>query len=114
MPRKSAVPRYTLDNPSGQGRDVYFGPYDSPTSRERYARFIAELATHSTPAVDDAGPGVHDPDLPVAELILRYLQFAQSYHGKGADEFASLRGALKPVTQLYGTSRVRNFGPTAQ
>lgn len=119
MPRKSAIPSYTLHKPSGQGRarhqgrDVYFGPYDAPTSRERYARFIAELATHSTPAVHDAGPGVLDPDLPVAELILKYLQFAQSYYGKGADEFVSLRGALKPVNQLYGTSRVRDFGPLA-
>lgn len=119
MPRKSAVPRYTLHKPSGQGRarhqgrDVYFGPYDAPTSRERYARFVAELATQSGPSQHDVGPSVLDPDLPVAELILKYLQFAQGYYGKGAAEFVSLRGALKPVNQLYGTSRVRDFGPLA-
>lgn len=119
MPRQSAVPRYTLHRPSGQGRarrqgrDVYFGPCDAPTSRERYARFVAELTTRTSPRHDDGGPSVLDPDLPVAELRLKYLQFAQSYYGKGADEFVSLREALKPINQLYGTSRVRDFGPLA-
>ena len=49
MPRKS-VPSYRLHKPSGQartiidGRHVYLGKYNSPESRQRYARLLAELA----------------------------------------------------------------------
>ena len=45
MPRKS-VPSYRLHKPSGQartiigGRHVYLGKYNSPESRQRYARLI--------------------------------------------------------------------------
>ena len=76
-------------------------------ARVRQSGFVAELATQTTPSHHDVGPSVLDPDLPVAERILKYLEFAQSYYGKGADEFVSLRGALKPVNVLYGTSRTR-------
>ena len=48
MPRQS-VPSYRLHKPSGQartiihGRHIYLGKYNSPESREKYARLLAEL-----------------------------------------------------------------------
>ncbi len=48
MPRPKRAPAYSLHKPSGQarvildGRHVYLGPHDSPQSREKYARLLAE------------------------------------------------------------------------
>ncbi|MBI1349118.1 tyrosine-type recombinase/integrase [bacterium] len=121
MPRQVVVPRYTLHKPSGQGRaryqgrDLYFGPYEAPESHERYARFVAELAISASPNAREtlSGPSLSNPDLSVSELILRYLRFAQEYYGNSSKEPVSLRGALKPLHELYGSSRARLFGPLA-
>lgn len=119
MPRKSAVPRYTLHKPSGQGRarhqgrDIYFGVYEAPSSHEKYARFVAELAVTSSPRPEETAFAVADPELPVAEMILRFLRHAQGYYGVVSKELVSLAGALKPVNLLYGTLRAGQFGPLA-
>jgi hypothetical protein len=48
MPKKSAVPSYRLHKASGQarvlirGRHVYLGKFNSPESREKYRRTLAE------------------------------------------------------------------------
>ena len=120
MPRKTSIPRYSLHKASGQGRirfqgrDIYFGPYDAPESHERYARFVAELSQHPTgPSGESDFARVADPDLLVCELILRYLRFAREYYGPKSREPIGLRAALRPVNELYGNERARNFGPLA-
>lgn len=119
MPRRTSVPRYSLHKATGQararyqGRDICFGVYNTPESRERYARFAAELA--SQPATVDSAStvAIGDPDLTVSELILFFLRYANDYYGPDSSEPISLRSALKPVNELYGSSRVRDFGPRA-
>ena len=55
MPRKS-VPSYRLHKPSGQartiihGRHIYLGKFNSPESREKYARLLAELSQPNSTA----------------------------------------------------------------
>ena len=49
MPRQS-MPSYRLHKPSGQartiinGRHIYLGKFNSPDSRQKYARLLAETA----------------------------------------------------------------------
>jgi len=49
MPRKS-VPSYRLHKPSGQartiidGRHIYLGKFNSPESRRKYVRLLAEMS----------------------------------------------------------------------
>lgn len=117
MPRRTSIPRYTLHKATGQararhnGRDIYFGTYDTPESHERYARFVAELAAQCFQEAPMPVAGVGDPDLTVSEVILAYLRHAKNYYGADSTEPTSLCAALKPVNELYGSSRVREFGP---
>jgi hypothetical protein len=81
-----SVPKYRHHKGSGQafvqvrGKRHYLGPYSSPKSKERYSRFVAELAAQrtTTPIVtptDRAG-------LTVVELAAAYLDFAEGYYRK--------------------------------
>src|SRR4051812_25912725 len=86
------------------GKDHYLGRYDSPESRERYHRLVAEwLATVSpAPAAGQPAPA----PLTVDELILRYWEFARTYyvkHGAPTSEQDTLRQALRFVRRLYGS-----------
>ena len=120
MPAQTVrVPSYRLHKPSGQavvtlrGRDVYLGKHGSPESRAEYARVAAEwLSTGTAPAP----PGEAGPDISVAELILAYLKFADTYYlknGRPTKEPALLRLSFRALRQLYGHSPARDFGPLA-
>jgi hypothetical protein len=56
-----------------QGRRHYLGKWDSPESKQRYARSIAELA--ATPAA--LQPVIPASELTVVELAAAYLDFAE-------------------------------------
>ena len=120
MSRRSSVPAYTLHRASGQarvrinGHDAYLGSHGSAESHERYARLIAERAA-AAPQIENESPSVSvaNPDLKVAELILRfYLQAKQDYGEKDKETYG-VRDALRPVNLLYGSIRARDFGPKA-
>lgn len=131
MPRPKSVPSYCLHKPSGRarvildGRQVYLGAYGSPESREAYARLIAERfcpgggnARTSDPPATVPGSAVSgmDPDLPVNELALRYIEFAETYYvrdGKPTGEVHNVKDALRSLCTLYGTTRAAEFGPRA-
>jgi len=96
MPKKSA-PAYRLNKPSGQvrtiidGFHIYLGRYNSPESRQKYARLLAGA---ETPAVSDSREPCNNPTvvLLVSELLVKYLEFAQMYYsseGKPTKEYAT-------------------------
>ncbi|MBA4017295.1 MAG: recombinase XerD [Pirellula sp.] len=61
-------------------------------------------------------PDVAGADLSVDELLLRYLQWADTYYrwnGKRTKEFRSTVEALRLLRQLYGSTPANEFGPRA-
>ena len=118
MSRRSSLPSYTHHRASGQarvrisGRDIYLGLYGSPESHERYARLIAERAVvpRHTPATPPPAV-VANPDLTVGELVLRFHLYAKATYGAKDKETYGVRDALRPVNDLYGHTRARDFGP---
>jgi integrase len=95
------------------GKDHYLGPYESPQSREKYHRLIAEwLGGQELREVPRNGT----PSLSVNELILRYYRFACSYYvknGQPTSEVATIKQALRFVRQLYGSVAAVEFSPKA-
>ena len=104
MSRRPSVPSYGLHKASGQarvtigGRTIYLGKYGSPESHEQYAREIARIA--AVPAEARSSLKLTDvigADLTIDELLLRYLQWADTYYrwnGKRTKEFRSTVEAL--------------------
>src|SRR5262249_42207593 len=55
-------------------------------------------------------------DLTVNEMLVAYLQHADTYYvknGKPTVEPGNIRLAVRPLRQLYGHTQARNFGPLA-
>ncbi len=112
MPSKRK-PSYLLHKPTGQarvridGKDHYLGLYGSPESRERYEDLIAEWFARQGDVVAFT--------LKVDELCLMFMDFADGYYrrkdGTSTGTVISVRSALKYLIRLYGTIRVRDFGP---
>jgi integrase len=119
---KRRIPSYRLHKPSGQavvtisGRDYYLGTPDSPESREKYHRLIAEwMTTERTRAGSDDAKAL--PDLTVAEVILAFWRHAQAHYlhpdGTPSDELANIKAALRPLRALYEATPAKDFGPLA-
>lgn len=99
------------------GRDVYLGKFNSPDSREKYNRVIAEwLTTGAAPppaastVADQGGPTVN-------EVILAYLRHAMEFYrrpdGTATGEFDNIKLAVRPLKSLYGSTPAKDFGPLA-
>lgn len=115
------VAKYRFHKGSGQalvqisGRRIYLGKYDSPESKEKYRRLLAESLANPT-VQPDGGPTQSAGALSVNELILAYWQYALGYyqkHGKLTGETHNIRAALRPLRQLYGSTPAADFGPDA-
>jgi hypothetical protein len=100
-PHKSGHARIKLD-----GRNHWFGPHGSAESIEKYEALKLEWVARQD------GTGAK---LTVDELCLLYKQHAESYYvkpdGTPTNDAATIRGALRFVIDLFGTTRVREFGP---
>src|SRR5207237_5284913 len=85
------------------------GPYNSPESRQRYERVIAEwFANGRTPlTVPDVGPAVVEILVPFLERCDRYYRRAD---GRPPGEAANIRLALQPLRELYVNLPAREFG----
>jgi integrase len=125
MPRPRSIPTYrrhkqsgqavvTLTDPSGRRRDVLLGKYNTTSSRQEYARVLAEWEAAGQ-LLPDAVEGAAKTDLTLNELILAYWHFAEEYYGFTPErgDAACLRGVLAVVRQLYGNARALDFGPLA-
>lgn len=118
MPSRSAsLPKYRHHKGSGQafvqirGHRHYLGVWGSPKSKERYSRFVAELAVSiaAAPAPPSATPA---SPITVVELCAAYLDFAEEYyrrHGKPTRYLDDIKLAMRPFKQLYGTAQVTSF-----
>ncbi|HEX5102632.1 MAG TPA: site-specific integrase [Pirellulaceae bacterium] len=122
--QKTAVPSYCRHKASGQavvrldGVDRYLGPYGSPESYERYERAIAEWRVHHAEkqTATERLSAVRRFDLTVSEVLFRYRQFALGYYqknGQPSKELQAVKYSLRPVRLLYGSIRIRDFGPLA-
>lgn len=112
------VPRYRLHKPSGQavvtlnGRDFYLGGFDSPASREKYDRLVAEWLANGRRLPSK----IASHEISVVELILHYWRHCQTYYvknGAPTSEQQTIRVALRIIKALYGHTPVCEFGPRA-
>jgi hypothetical protein len=104
----------TLPDSAGGRRDVLLGPYDSPQSREKYYRVLAEWrangCTLRPPQATSAGPSV-------AEVLLAFVDWAEQYYrdpdGGPGRELENINLALRPVRKLYALSPAASFDSLA-
>ncbi|MDB5308027.1 MAG: site-specific tyrosine recombinase XerD [Gemmataceae bacterium] len=116
---KNPFPTYQLHKPCGQARvrlddqDIYLGKYDSPESRQEYARIVAEL-TASNPSPKASIPGTSNS---VNQILLAFLRHAQQHYrrpdGTPTNELKEYRLPMRPVRELYGHTPATGFGPVA-
>jgi hypothetical protein len=82
---RKKVPSYGLHKASGQariivgGRTIYLGKYDSPESKEAYARWIARLTVTQSSQVAPLKLADAGQDMTINELLVRYLHYADGY-----------------------------------
>jgi integrase len=113
----SRTPSYRLHRPSGQavvtlsGKDYYLGPYGTEASKAEYDRLVGLWqAGGRTPL--HAAKGA----LSIAELMLAYWGFAQTYYvkaGQPTSQVKLIKRALGPLRELYGHRPVSDFSPLA-
>ena len=124
MPRPPRhLPKYRHFKPKDlavvriDGRDVYLGKYDSPESREKYNRVIAEWLTTGAPPPPAAATVADQGGLTVNEVILAYLRHAKDFYrrvdGSPTGEFDNIKLAVRPLKSLYGSTPAKDFGPLA-
>jgi integrase len=99
---------------SVNGRDIWLGRWNTPESRQKYARIIAELESVGAELEKQrAAPGV--PTV-VADLILAFHQYAEKRYvkrGKVTSEVQAFKAALGPVYDFYRDISPNDFGPVA-
>lgn len=115
---RNSVPKYRKHRASGQaivtlsGVDHYLGPHGSKVSRLEYDRRITEWLANGRRPFQQADETI----ITVAELILAYWEFADSYYEKGSGksgELPALKVALAILRQSYGDKLVTEIGPLA-
>ena len=118
-----SVPKYRHHKGSGQafvqvkGKRHYLGRYGTPDSKERYARFVAELA--ASPVEDPAVvPPKAAASLTVVELADAYHEFCKGYYrkkdGTPSGWLDHIQLVLdKHLAGLYGHTPAADFGPKA-
>ena len=119
--RSARIPKYRLHKPSGlavvrlNSRDVYLGQHGTEESRQRYEQVIAEwLSNHRLLAERRELPD-SPRALSVSELVVAYLEHAESYYVKNehpTDEFENIKDAVRQLFRLYGKTPVADFGPS--
>jgi integrase len=113
------VPSYCIHTARNQayvrlnGEMVYLGAPHSPESREKYDRLIAEWMQAGRVYVKPADK----QGISVNEILLAYRRYAGTIYvnpdGTPTPEVARVNRALRPVTDLYGTTPAMHFGPKA-
>lgn len=113
------VPRYRKHRASGQavvtlsGKDHYLGPHGTSRSKAEYDRVVSEWLANGRRL---PGPGSEQDELTIAEIAIRYWQFAKSYYvknGKPTGTLAHIKVVLKVLRRTYGYTRAVDFGPLA-
>jgi integrase len=114
----AGIPSYRHHKPSSRavvtlnGRDFYLGPWNTAESRDEYDRLLAEWMANGRQLPEAVPLG----ELTVVELLAAYLEFARTYYvrdGQVTSEYVAVKYVLRLVKQLYGRTRVKDFGPLA-
>ena len=107
------IPGYRLHRGSGRavvtlaGKDFYLGQHNSPESKRKYERLIAEYLSNRETFLART---VRQSDLTIAELLDAFVSHA-SVEFAGS-EFVKIKIALRPVKTLYADFPAKDFGPT--
>jgi integrase len=111
--RQSGQAVVTLSDSSGRRRDYLLGPFNSPESREAYARVLLEHKTLEGRLPPKPGETGYHADMSLNELMLAYVRYAASYYvkdGLPTKEQEVIRLALR-FMKPYGDTPASNFGP---
>jgi integrase len=109
---RGSAPSYRRHKASGQavvtlnGRDFYLGPHGSRASIDAYDALIGEWAAN--------GRRLSEESLTINELIVLYLELAESYYrkdGAPTTQVDRIRAALRFVHVAYGRLEPAEFGP---
>jgi integrase len=90
------------------GKDFYCGKFGSRASRREYDRVVGEWLAAGRPQVA-GGP----QRLTMAELLVRYMEYARGYYLPPSRELEGITLALRPLKQNYGHTLAADFGPLA-
>jgi integrase len=88
------------------GKDFYCGKFGSPESRREYDRVVGEWLAAGRPQAT----GVPQK-LTMAELLVRYMGYAQAYYLPPSRELEGITLALRPLKENYGHTLAADFGP---
>jgi len=100
------------DAETRQRRDYWLGEFDSPESRERYHRIIAEREHRGRrlpPPDFDAAPTQRPAAITIVEVVRDYWRWAVDYYRPKHAQ--ALDGALKLLRHFYGRTPAAEFGP---
>ncbi len=123
MPERNStrIPKYRLHKPTRyavvrlNGRDIYLGMHGTNESRQLYQQVIAEWLANNRQLAARRELVESPQAMSVAELMLAYLEFAESYYvknGRPTREQDNIRDAMRSVSPLYSKTLVADFGPS--
>ncbi|MBK8097630.1 MAG: hypothetical protein IPK26_11020 [Planctomycetes bacterium] len=116
--RSTRVPSYRFHRGSGQARvtidgtDHYFGVYDTPESKERYRKVLAEHLGKQPRTIaddlDDEGTDLHA--VTIEKVLAAYWEHAGAAYvdrdsKKPKPELSNIKHALAIVRKLFGERR---------
>lgn len=113
QPKHTRIPSYRLHKPSGHavvtlsGTDQYLGPFNSPESRAKYDRVVAEWLSSNRTA-----QFLSRDHATVNELVLTYWEHCKTYYtknGQPTSEQSLVRSALRRFRRLYGEEPVESI-----
>lgn len=88
------------------GKDFYCGKFGSPESRREYDRVVGEWLAAGRPQVVGTAHR-----LTMAELLVRYMRFAEGYYLPPSREIEGITLALRPLKEHYAHTLAADFGP---
>ena len=99
------------DRHTKERHDYPLGPYDDPTSRQRYHQLLAEWEANDyrLPPPLKTYPRGAAGQMTLDEISLAYWKHCQGYYF--SDEVHCIKGMIKIVRQFFGTSVASDFGP---
>ena len=117
MPKLTkSYPKYRKHRASGQavvtlaGSDHYLGKFDTPASRKKYDRLIAQWSCDGRPTQH-----IEPHEFTVAELISAFWRFAKQHYrrsdGTPTGTANRIKFPLRMLREHYGTTAVIDFGP---
>lgn len=119
MSAKLRVPGYCIHTAKCQayvrlnGEMIYLGSPDSPESKAKYDRLIAEWMQAGRTYIKPA----ERTSVSVNEVLLAYRRHAERFYvgpdGTPTQEVERVNLALRPVSDLYGVTAAEQFGPKA-